>query len=115
MSATDGPLIRDSDAVAANSSCTLATGEKYERQPPCEQDVRVSWSSIFACTMVCYGIGAVFGYVIAAPWTFLPEHIQGRIMPFRVGVVVGALAYSAWVVVTPLIKIIILLKYGNST
>ena len=111
MSATDGRLICDSDAVAANSSYTLATTDEYGRQIPCPQDVRVPWSSISAYTMVCFGVGAVIGYVISVPWTFLSNRIQDKLMLFRVGLVIGALAYSAWMVV----KIIILLKYGNST
>jgi len=46
----------------------------------------------------------------------LPERIQARIMPFRIGFVAGTLAYSAWVV-TSLIKIavVVLLKQDNST
>lgn len=110
MSATDGRLIGDSDAVTANSSYALATGGKYERQPPCGQDIGDSRSiSVFdtmAYTMVYCGIGVVFGYVMTTPWTFLSERSQARIMPFRIGVMVGALAYSAWVVVTSLIKVI---------
>jgi len=120
MSATDGRLICDSDAVAANSSYTLATGEKYESEPLCGQDIRVSRSSsvfdLVARTMVYCGIGVAFGYVMTTPWTFLPERIQARIMPFRIGFVAGTLAYSAWVV-TSLIKIavVVLLKQDNST
>ena len=110
MSATDGRLICDSDAVAANSSYTLATGKINEHQR-CAQDVGVAWRSIFAYMMVCFGIGAVIGYVISTPWTFLPQAIQDRHMLFRVGLMVGALAHSAWIIV----KIIILLKYGSST
>lgn len=110
MSATDGRLICDSDAVAANSSYTLATGKINEHQR-CAQDVGVAWGSIFAYMMVCFGIGAVIGYVISTPWTFLPQAIQDRHMLFRVGLMVGALAHSAWIIV----KIIILLKYGSST
>jgi hypothetical protein len=77
MSATDGRLICDSDAVAANSSYTLATGKINEHQR-CAQDVGVAWGSIFAYMMVCFGIGAVIGYVISTPWTFLPQAIQDR-------------------------------------
>ena len=110
MSATDGRLICDSDAVAANSSYTLATGKINEHQR-CAQDVGVAWGSIFAYMMVCFGIGAVIGYVVSTPWTFLPQAIQDRHMLFRVGLMVGALAHSAWIIV----KIIILLKYGSST
>ncbi len=110
MSATDGRLICDSDAVAANSSYTLATGKINEHQR-CAQDVGVAWGSIFAYMMVCFGIGAVIGYVISTPWTFLPQAIQDRHMLFRVGLMVGTLAHSAWIIV----KIIILLKYGSST
>jgi len=110
MSATDGRLICDSDAVAANSSYTLATGKINEHQR-CAQDVGVAWGSIFAYMMVCFGIGAVIGYVISTPWTFLPQAIQDRHMLFRVGLMVGALAHSAWIIV----KIIMLLKYGSST
>lgn len=110
MSATDGRLICDSDAVAANSSYTLATGKINEHQR-CAQDVGVAWGSIFAYMMVCFGIGAVIGYVISTPWTFLPQAIQDRHMLFRVGLMVGALAHSAWIFV----KIIMLLKYGSNT
>ena len=77
MSATDGRLICDSDAVAANSSYTLATGKINEHQR-CAQDVGVAWGSIFAYMMVCFGLGAVIGYVISTPWTFLPQAIQDR-------------------------------------
>ena len=63
MSATDGRLICDSDAVAANSSYTLATGKINEHQR-CAQDVGVAWGSIFAYMMVCFGIGAVIAYVL---------------------------------------------------
>lgn len=111
MSAIDGQLICDSGAVAANSSYTLATGDEYGHHMPYPQAVRTSWSSIFAHTMVCVHVGAVLGYVISTPWTFLSKRIQDKLMLFRVGFVVGALAHSAWMVV----KIIILLKYGNST
>ncbi|KAL0049546.1 hypothetical protein WJX82_004628 [Trebouxia sp. C0006] len=51
MSATDGRLICDSDAVAANSSYTLATGKINEHQR-CAQDVGVAWGSILAYMMV---------------------------------------------------------------
>ncbi|DBA86631.1 TPA: hypothetical protein ACH3X1_005096 [Trebouxia sp. C0004] len=82
LSPTDG---RDSDAVAANSSYMLATGEKFGSELSCGQDVRVTQSiSVFdsvARTMVYCGIGVAFGYV-PTPWTFLPERIQARIMPF---------------------------------
>lgn len=111
MSATDGQLGHNSDGVATNSSYTLATGKINECHPPCAQDVRVAWGSIFAYTMVCIGIGAVIGYVISTPWTFLPQAIQDRHMLFRVGRMVRALAHSAWIIV----KIIMLLKHGSST
>ncbi len=82
-----------------------------ERPPPCAQDIGVACGSIFANVMVCFSIGAVIVYVISTPWTFLPQAIQDRHMLFRVGLMVGALAHSAWIIV----KIIMLLKYGSNT